>query len=212
MRSYDRSSTSSSPERRPAPFTGAFANCIPASVRAHRCAWFLRREPAHGRAVAPEDRLPARSSSRIVEGSLPLAHLGRLGDDEIIAHLVRVKGIGRWTVHMFLMFRLGRPDVLPELDLGIQNAVQRAYGLRKRPSPGDVLRIGAGWRPYASVASGICGDPGTGGRSSLRGLTARWFAGATARAFGGCAASTARPHRRFAPRCVETSASRRSSQ
>jgi DNA-3-methyladenine glycosylase II len=92
-------------------------------------------------------------SARVADGSLPLAHLGRLSDDAIIEHLVQVKGIGRWTVHMFLIFRLGRPDVLPELDLGIQNAIQRAYGLRKRPTPKDVLRIGEKWRPYASFAS-----------------------------------------------------------
>lgn len=92
-------------------------------------------------------------SARVADNSLPLAHLGRLPDDEIIAHLIQVKGIGRWTVQMFLMFRLGRPDVLPELDLGVQNAIQRAYGLEKRPTPKDVLRIGEKWRPHASVAS-----------------------------------------------------------
>ena len=92
-------------------------------------------------------------SERVANGSLPLAHLGRLADDAIIEHLVQVKGIGRWTVQMFLMFRLGRPDVLPELDLGVQNAIQKAYGLEKRPTPKDVLRIGARWRPHASVAS-----------------------------------------------------------
>src|SRR6476659_3441105 len=86
-------------------------------------------------------------SARVVDGSLPLAHLGRLPDDAIIDHLIQVKGIGRWTVQMFLMFRLGRPDVLHELDLGIQNAMQRAYGLKKRPSPKDVARLGAKWRP-----------------------------------------------------------------
>jgi DNA-3-methyladenine glycosylase II len=92
-------------------------------------------------------------SARVADRSLPLAHLGRLPDDAIIEHLVQVKGIGRWTVQMFLMFRLGRPDVLPELGLGVQNAIQRAYGLRKRPTPKEVLRIGEPWRPYASVAS-----------------------------------------------------------
>jgi DNA-3-methyladenine glycosylase II len=92
-------------------------------------------------------------SARVADGSLPLAHLGRLSDDAIIEHLVQVKGIGRWTVQMFLMFRLGRPDVLPELDLGVQNAIQRAYGLKQRPTPKDVLRIGEKWRPYASTAS-----------------------------------------------------------
>lgn len=92
-------------------------------------------------------------SSRVVDRSLPLAHLGRLPDDAIIDHLVQVKGIGRWTVQMFLMFRLGRPDVLPELDLGVQNAIQRAYRLERRPTPKEVLRIGERWRPHASVAS-----------------------------------------------------------
>lgn len=91
-------------------------------------------------------------SARVVDGSLPLAHLGRLPDDAIIEHLVRVKGIGRWTVQMFLMFRLGRPDVLPELDLGIQNAMQRAYGLKQRPRPKDVIRLGTRWRPHATTA------------------------------------------------------------
>jgi DNA-3-methyladenine glycosylase II len=91
-------------------------------------------------------------SARVADRSLPLAHLGRLPDDEIIDHLIQVKGIGRWTVQMFLMFRLGRPDVLPELDLGIQNAIQRAYGLRKRPTPKDVLRLGEKWRPHATTA------------------------------------------------------------
>lgn len=92
-------------------------------------------------------------SARVAEGSLPLAHLGRLADEAIIEHLVQVKGIGRWTAQMFLMFRLGRPDVLPELDLGVQAAIQRAYGLRVRPTPREVVRIGTPWRPYASVAS-----------------------------------------------------------
>jgi DNA-3-methyladenine glycosylase II len=92
-------------------------------------------------------------SARVADRSLPLAHLGRLPDDAIIEHLVQVKGIGRWTVQMFLIFRLGRPDVLPELDLGVQNAIQRAYGLAKRPSPKEVLAIGEKGHPYASVAS-----------------------------------------------------------
>jgi DNA-3-methyladenine glycosylase II len=92
-------------------------------------------------------------SARVADRSLPLAHLGRLPDDAIIEHLVQVKGIGRWTAQMFLMFRLGRPDVLPELDLGVQNAIRLAYGLPSRPTPKDVLRIGAPWRPWASVAS-----------------------------------------------------------
>jgi 3-methyladenine DNA glycosylase/8-oxoguanine DNA glycosylase len=91
-------------------------------------------------------------AEKVRSGAVPLERVRHMPDDAIIEHLVQVKGIGPWTAQMFLMFRLGRPDVLPGLDLGIQNAIQRAYGLRKRPTPKDVLRIGAPWRPYATVA------------------------------------------------------------
>jgi DNA-3-methyladenine glycosylase II len=64
-----------------------------------------------------------------------------------------VKGVGRWTGQMFLMFRLGRPDVLPTGDLGIQNAVRRAYRLRKPARPQDVERLGRAWSPHATIAS-----------------------------------------------------------
>ncbi len=92
-------------------------------------------------------------SSKVLGGDLPLDAVETMTDDELISHLVQVKGIGRWTAQMFLMFRLGRPDVLPELDLGIQNAIKRAYRLRKRPTPKQVKRIGAKWSPHSSVAS-----------------------------------------------------------
>jgi 3-methyladenine DNA glycosylase/8-oxoguanine DNA glycosylase len=92
-------------------------------------------------------------AAKVDSGDVPLARVRRLSDEELIAQLTRVKGIGRWTAQMFLMFRLGRPDVLPELDLGIQTAIQHAYQLPKRPAPTDVLRIGARWRPHATIAS-----------------------------------------------------------
>lgn len=94
-------------------------------------------------------------AEKVESGLVPLAAdaIDHLADDEIIERLVKVKGIGRWTVHMFLIFRLGRPDVLPELDLGIQNAIKRAYRMRKQPKPKDVLRVGKKWTPHASVAS-----------------------------------------------------------
>jgi 3-methyladenine DNA glycosylase/8-oxoguanine DNA glycosylase len=79
--------------------------------------------------------------------------LGSLDDAAVIAELTRVKGIGRWTAEMFLMFRLHRPDVLPADDLGIVNAIQRLYRLRKRPLPKRILKMGEAWRPYRSVAS-----------------------------------------------------------
>ena len=85
-------------------------------------------------------------------GSLSLDALDDMPDEEVIAALTRVKGIGRWTAEMFLMFRLQRPDVLPVGDLGIGKAVQRAYRLRTLPSPTRLLRLGESWRPYRSVA------------------------------------------------------------
>ena len=92
-------------------------------------------------------------SARVSDKSLPLAHLGRLSDDAIIEHLVQIKGIGRWTAQMFLMFRLGRPDILPVLDLGIRNAFRRAYRLRKDPTAKRMHAIAKPWAPYRSVAS-----------------------------------------------------------
>jgi DNA-3-methyladenine glycosylase II len=89
---------------------------------------------------------------RIVEGELPLDVLDRMDDEAVIENLTQVKGVGRWTAEMFLIFRLQRPDVLPVGDLGIVRAVQRAYKLRKAPSPDRLTRIGEAWRPYRSVA------------------------------------------------------------
>src|SRR6476661_1676340 len=76
-------------------------------------------------------------ASRVERGDLPLDNVEALDDDALTTALVEVKGIGRWTAQMFLMFRLGRTDVLPDLDLGIQKGLQRAYGLRKMPEPKD---------------------------------------------------------------------------
>jgi len=92
-------------------------------------------------------------SLKVLSGDLPLDAVETMADDDLIAHLVQVKGIGRWTAQMFLMFRLGRLDVLPVLDLGIQNAVKKAYRMRKRPTPKQLEKIGAKWRPHASIAS-----------------------------------------------------------
>jgi DNA-3-methyladenine glycosylase II len=92
-------------------------------------------------------------SARIADGRLDLDALEMLEDAVVIERLMTVKGFGRWTAEMFLMFRLHRPDVLPAGDLGIVNAVQRLYGLRKRPDAKRILKIGDVWRPYRSVAS-----------------------------------------------------------
>jgi len=85
--------------------------------------------------------------------SLSFHRFSRMDDEEIIADLVRVKGIGRWTAEMFLMFNLGRPDVLPVDDLGIRNGVMKAYGLKEPPRAAELREIGEAWRPYRTVAS-----------------------------------------------------------
>ena len=91
-------------------------------------------------------------SARIADGRLRLDELDSLPDELVIERLTSVKGFGRWTSEMFLMFRLHRPDVLPVGDLGIVNAIQRLYRLRKRPDPKRIQRMGEAWKPYRSVA------------------------------------------------------------
>src|ERR1700689_5736402 len=75
-----------------------------------------------------------------------------LEDAAVVEHLTRVKGVGVWTVHMFLMFALGRHDVLPTGDLGIRMAMKKAYGLENLPKPAEMEKIAAPWRPYSSIA------------------------------------------------------------
>ncbi len=90
--------------------------------------------------------------ARITDGRLQLDELDQLSDEHVIERLIAVKGFGRWTAEMFLMFRLQRPDVLPVGDLGICTAVQRIYRLRQRPKPERLKKIGEAWRPYRSIA------------------------------------------------------------
>jgi DNA-3-methyladenine glycosylase II len=91
-------------------------------------------------------------AAKTLSGELPVHSLHQLTDDEVIDAIVKVKGLGRWSAEMFLMFRLRRPDVLPVDDLGIVTAIQRLYGLRKRPKPDRIRKIGEAWRPYRTVA------------------------------------------------------------
>jgi DNA-3-methyladenine glycosylase II len=90
-------------------------------------------------------------AQRVQDGTLHLRHLEQMTDDQVIEELTKVKGIGRWTAEMFLMFRLHRPDVLPVGDLGIVNAMKKAYRLRKTPTPARMTKIAEAWRPYRSV-------------------------------------------------------------
>jgi DNA-3-methyladenine glycosylase II len=114
----------------------------------------------------PDDRLRAVGLSfakiasikdlarKTLEGVVPPYEiLHTLADDEIIARLTQVRGIGRWTVEMLLMFRLGRPDVLPVDDFGVCNGFRLAYGLRGMPRPRALAEFGARWAPYRSIAA-----------------------------------------------------------
>jgi DNA-3-methyladenine glycosylase II len=92
---------------------------------------------------------------KVIEGTVTFDELDKLSNDEIVKELTQVKGVGVWTVHMFLMFCMGRLDVLPVGDLGIKNGIQKLYGLEQAPTPEDITRVAAGnsWHPYESVAS-----------------------------------------------------------
>ena len=91
-------------------------------------------------------------ASKLQSGELQLEGIESMDDEGVVSALTGVKGIGRWTAEMFLMFRLHRPDVLPVGDLGIVTAVQRAYGLRKKPTAERLRKLGDAWKPYRSIA------------------------------------------------------------
>ena len=118
-------------------------------------------------ALSPEEYRLARVSKQkagylqslaelSLTGDLRLARIGRYADQDIIAQLTQVKGVGVWTAQMFLMFSLGRPDVLPWDDLGVRQAIRKLYGLSQMPTRAESERIAEPWRPYASVASWYC--------------------------------------------------------
>jgi 3-methyladenine DNA glycosylase/8-oxoguanine DNA glycosylase len=91
---------------------------------------------------------------QVMSGAVPsLAECGKLEDSEIVARLTQIKGIGRWTAEMFLMFNLGRPDVLPVHDLGVRKGFQIAFKKRRLPEPEQLDRHGEKWKPYRSTAA-----------------------------------------------------------
>jgi DNA-3-methyladenine glycosylase II len=92
-------------------------------------------------------------STRVVEQKLDLDLLSTITDEEVINQLIQVKGIGRWTAEMFLIFCLGRPDVLPVTDLGIRKAMQKVYSIPELPKPAEMLAIAQPWRPHRTVAT-----------------------------------------------------------
>ncbi len=161
---------------RPAELYGALVRTIAGqqlSVLAARAIW--RKLLAHfdGRVPTPQEILDedpdvlraAAGFSRakvvylrsladhVLAGALELDRLAELPDDEVIAELTAVKGIGEWSAHMFLMFTLHRPDVLPVGDLGVRNAAMRAYGLAAPPAPKELEALAEGWRPHRTRAS-----------------------------------------------------------
>jgi len=92
-------------------------------------------------------------AEHFASGAIPTRRLCRMSDQEVIDALVSVKGVGRWTAEMFLMFVLNRPDVLPVDDLGVRVGVQDIFGLPQRPTPKEVLALAEPWRPYRSIAT-----------------------------------------------------------
>jgi len=92
-------------------------------------------------------------AAHVRDGKLNFHRFHRMTDEEIIADLTRVKGIGKWTAEIFLMFNLGRPDVMPADDLGVQNAVMRHYRMRQRPNRKRLLKHAERWRPYRTASA-----------------------------------------------------------
>jgi len=162
-------------EERPADAYGALLRAIVGqqlSTKAARTIYGRVLELFGGRTPSPAELLEAEEadlraaglSGRKVEyirdlavhvtgGELELDRLDELSDEEVIAEIVAVRGLGVWTAEMFLLFHLERPDVLSGGDLGIRKAVQIEYGLDEMPPPARVLEIGEPWRPHRSLAS-----------------------------------------------------------
>lgn len=92
-------------------------------------------------------------ATRVSDGRLKLSKLSKLPDEQIIEQLVQVKGIGRWTAEMFLIFCLGREDVLPVGDLGLRKAMQKTYSLAELPTPEAMCKIAQSWKPYCTIAT-----------------------------------------------------------
>jgi DNA-3-methyladenine glycosylase II len=142
------------------------------STKAARSIYGRLTEQFGGRAPTPQELLDAdpevvRSAGlsrskvnylrslaeHVVSGELALDRLPELPDEEVAREVTAVKGLGQWTADMFLIFHLGRPDVLPVGDLGVRRAVERAYGFEELPDAETLERLGERWRPYRSLAS-----------------------------------------------------------
>lgn len=162
-------------EERPADAYGALLRAIVGqqlSTKAARTIYGRVLELFGGRTPSPEELLAAEEAdlraaglsgrkveyirdlaAHVIDGELELDRLDELADEEVIAEIVAVRGLGLWTAEMFLIFHLERPDVLSGGDLGIRKAVQIEYALEEMPAPARVLEIGEPWRPHRSLAS-----------------------------------------------------------
>jgi DNA-3-methyladenine glycosylase II len=162
-------------EERPADAYGALLRAIVGqqlSTKAARTIYLRVLDLFGGQTPSPEQLLTAREkdlraaglsgrkteyvrdlASHVLAGELELDRLEELGDEEVIEEIVAVRGLGRWTAEMFLLFHLERRDVLSGGDLGIRKAIQVEYGLEEMPPPARVLEIGEPWRPHRSLAS-----------------------------------------------------------
>jgi DNA-3-methyladenine glycosylase II len=132
---------------------GRFVGLLPDSKVTAAALAALTDEQFRSVGVSRQKALYLRDlAEKVNSRAVTLDNLEELDDESVITALTAVKGIGRWTAEMFLMFRLHRPDVLPVGDLGIVTAVQKAYGLRKRPTPDRLRELGDAWKPYRTVA------------------------------------------------------------
>ena len=139
-----------------------------AAIHARFVAIFDGRPRAEAVLSAPDEELRGAGLSaakvatikdlaaKVVDGSMRLGGLGRLPDDEIVRRLCEVRGIGRWTAEMFLVFQLNRPDVWPVGDFGVRSGFARVHGLRELPSPAELGVLGERFRPYRTVAAWYC--------------------------------------------------------
>jgi DNA-3-methyladenine glycosylase II len=162
-------------EERPADAYGALLRAIVGqqlSTKAARTIYLRVIDLFDGRTPGPERLLEASEedlrgaglsgrkveyvrdlAAHVISGELELDRLDDLDDEEVVAEIVAVRGLGQWTAEMFLLFHLERPDILSGGDLGIRKAVQIEYGLEEMPAPLKVLEIGEPWRPHRSLAS-----------------------------------------------------------
>jgi len=128
----------------------------PDGLTAANLARFTTDELRPGGLSSQKASYVADLASKVNDGTVNLRHIGRLSDERVVETLTQVRGIGRWTAQMFLIFSLGRPDVFPHDDLGVRTAIRDRYGLDDLPDKHTSRAIASPWQPYASVASWYC--------------------------------------------------------